>query len=68
VLDGGPGDNVVLDSFAANSVKSASAAGSKWVKAHVRTVNGKAALLLDGKQIKLPRISPAQLQRAVGSV
>jgi Ca2+-binding RTX toxin-like protein len=66
-LDGGPGSNVVIDSFAANSVKSAKAGGKKWLAAHARTVNGRAVLDVGGKQRTLPRARLAQLTRAVTS-
>ena len=33
-IDGGPGDNVVIQSVAGDSVRSADAVGSAWLKAH----------------------------------
>jgi Ca2+-binding RTX toxin-like protein len=63
-IDGGAGDNVVLDSFAANAVTSATAVGTKWLKAHARTVKGKTVLKVDGKKRKLPRAELARLTRA----
>jgi Ca2+-binding RTX toxin-like protein len=62
-IDGGTGDNVVLDSFAANAVTSATAVGTKWLKAHARTVKGKSVLRVDGRKRKLPRANLARLAR-----
>jgi Ca2+-binding RTX toxin-like protein len=67
-IDGGTGDNVVIDSAnvaAANDVTAATVVGSKWLKAHARTVNGKTVLKVDGKKTKLPRAKLAKLVRAV---
>jgi Ca2+-binding RTX toxin-like protein len=66
-IDGGLGDNVVLDSFAANAVTSATAVGAKWLKAHARTVKGRAVLKVDGKKRTLPRARLVQLRRAASS-
>ena len=66
-IDGGTGDNVVLDSFAANAVSSATPVGSKWLKAHTRTVKGKSVLKVDGKKRKLPRADLIRLARDVRS-
>jgi Ca2+-binding RTX toxin-like protein len=66
-IDGGPGDNVVLDSFAANAVTSATAVGKKWLTTHGRTVNGKTVLKVGGKKRKLPRADLVRLARHVSS-
>ena len=60
-LDGGPGGNILLDSFRATSVTTATFAGSDWFKAHVLTVDGKTAIVLDGKTLTLPHAGLAQL-------
>jgi Ca2+-binding RTX toxin-like protein len=60
-LDGGPGSNVVIDAFRANTVSSAAFAGKDWLAAHVRTVDGKAAVVLGGKVRTLPHADLAQL-------
>ena len=54
VLDGAPGDDVVLQ-LVGDSVRSASAVGSKWLATHASTVKGKTVLELDGEQRILPR-------------
>ena len=64
-LDGGPGDNVVLDAFSANTVTSATAVGTRWLRAHARTVNGKTVLKVDGKKLTLPRADLTRLARGV---
>ncbi|HET7450926.1 MAG TPA: calcium-binding protein [Gaiellaceae bacterium] len=60
-LDGGSGSNIVLDSFRATSVTAATFAGADWLKAHVRTVDGKTAIVLGGKTFTLPHAGLAQL-------
>jgi Ca2+-binding RTX toxin-like protein len=62
-IDGGPGSNVVIDSFRANTVTSATLAGKDWLTAHSRTVNGKTALVFEGKVRTLPRADLIQLTR-----
>jgi hypothetical protein len=52
-LDGGPGDNVVLDS-AATIVRSASKIGNHWLTVHARTVHGKTVLKANGERWTLP--------------
>jgi Ca2+-binding RTX toxin-like protein len=54
ILDGAPGSDVVIQ-LAGDSVRSASAVGSKWLATHARTVKGKTVLELDGEQRILPR-------------
>src|SRR6185503_17915978 len=49
ILDGGPGSNVVIDSLAASKVKSASVEGTKWLKSHAKTVNGKTVVSFSGQ-------------------
>jgi Ca2+-binding RTX toxin-like protein len=66
-IDGAPGSDVVLDSLAANSVTSASAVGTRWVKAHARSVKGKTVLTVDGEKRKLPRAKLAKLTRGAGA-
>ena len=63
VLDGGAGDNVVIDSASANTVTAATAAGKKWLASHARTTRGKTVLKVDGKSRTLPRASMAALAR-----
>jgi Ca2+-binding RTX toxin-like protein len=60
-IDGGPGSNIVLDTFGANRVTAAAFAGKDWLKAHVRTVNGKTALIVGGKLRTLPHADLSQL-------
>jgi Ca2+-binding RTX toxin-like protein len=62
-LDGGPGSNIVIDSFRANTVTSAAFAGMDWLTAHMRTVDGKTALVLGGKVRTLPHVDSSQLTR-----
>ena len=62
-LDGGPGDNVVIDSLGADTVTSATAAGKDWLTTHARTVNGKTVLDVGGKERTLPRADLSQLVR-----
>jgi len=64
-IDGGPGSNIVIDSFRGNTVMSAAFAGSDWLKAHIRTVNGKTALVLGGRVRALPHVDLSQLARDV---
>jgi Ca2+-binding RTX toxin-like protein len=64
-IDGGPGSNVVLDSLRATSLRSASIVGSDWLAAHVRTVDGKAALVVGGKVRVLPHADLSQLVQDV---
>ena len=54
ILDGAPGDDVVIQ-LVGDSVRSASAVGSKWLATHASTVKGKTVLKLDGEQRVLPR-------------
>jgi len=65
ILDGGPGSNVVIDSLAASKVKSASVEGTKWLKSHAKTVNGKTVVSFSGQQHKLPRAKVQQLSRGL---
>ncbi len=60
-IDGGPGSNIVLDAFGVTRVTSATFAGNDWLKAHVRTVNGKTALIVGGKLRTLPHADLSQL-------
>jgi len=64
-IDGGPGSNIVLDSLRADTVRSAAFAGKDWLAAHVRTVNGKTAIVLGGKVRTLPHADLSQLIRDV---
>jgi Ca2+-binding RTX toxin-like protein len=64
-IDGGPGSNIVIDSFRGNTVTSAAFAGTDWLKAHIRTVNGKTALVLGGRVRTLPHVDLRQLTRDV---
>jgi hypothetical protein len=45
----------VLDSFGANTVRSAAAVGDEWLAANARTVAGKTVLRVDGERRTLPR-------------
>jgi len=60
-IDGGSGSNIVIDSFRATSVVSAAFAGKEWFAAHVRTLDGKTALVLGGKVRALPHLDLSQL-------
>jgi Ca2+-binding RTX toxin-like protein len=62
-IDGGPGSNVVIDSFRANTVTAAAFAGKDWLTAHVRTVDGKTALLVGGEVRTLPAADLVSLTR-----
>jgi Ca2+-binding RTX toxin-like protein len=62
-IDGGPGSNIVIDSFRANTVTSAAFAGTDWLTAHTRTVDGKTALVLGGKVRTLPHADLSQVTR-----
>jgi Ca2+-binding RTX toxin-like protein len=66
-LDGGPGDDVVIDSLTADTVTSATAVGKDWLTAHARTINGKTVLKVDGKKLRLPRADLGRLARGVAS-
>jgi len=65
-IDGAPGSDVVLDSLAANDVSSATAVGTKWVKAHAVVRKGKTVITVDGEKRKLPRAKLAKLTRGAG--
>jgi Ca2+-binding RTX toxin-like protein len=58
-LDGGPGSNVVIDSLALSTVKSAKV-GGKLTK-HMRTVNRRTVIDFGGKARALPKARKAQL-------
>jgi Ca2+-binding RTX toxin-like protein len=62
-IDGGPGDNVVIQSLGADRMRSASVAGTDWLRAHARTVKGKTVLKVDGKKRTLPRADLTRLAR-----
>jgi Ca2+-binding RTX toxin-like protein len=62
-IDGGTGDNVVLDALKADTVKAATTVGRDWLKAHARTVDGKTALSVGGKERTLPHAGLARLAR-----
>jgi hypothetical protein len=64
MLDGGPGGNVVIDSFRANTVTSAAFADHEWLTAHTRTVDGTTALFLGGKLQTVLHADLSQLTRA----
>jgi Ca2+-binding RTX toxin-like protein len=66
-IDGGPGDNVVIQSLGADSVKAAAAAGKHWLKAHARTAQGKTVLDVGGNERTLPRADLVELARGVRS-
>ena len=68
VLDGGTGDNVVIDSSSANTVTAATTAGAKWLASHARTSRGKTVLKVDGKSRTLPRAKLAALARNLREV
>jgi Ca2+-binding RTX toxin-like protein len=65
VLDGAPGSDVVLDLAAANTVKSATTVGKRWLTKHARISRGKTRLKLDGEKRTLPRAKLATLKRGV---
>ncbi len=62
-LDGGADDNVVIQTVAADSVRSARVAGTGWLKAHARIVKGKTVLKVDGKKRTLPHADLDRLAR-----
>jgi Ca2+-binding RTX toxin-like protein len=66
-LDGGPDDNVVIQLVSADSVRSARVAGTDWLKAHARTVNGKTVLNAEGKKRTLPHTDLDRLARAAAA-
>ena len=55
MIDGAPGDDVVIQGLSADTVTSATAVGTSWLKAHARVVKGKTVLKVDGKKRTLPR-------------
>jgi Ca2+-binding RTX toxin-like protein len=63
VLDGAPGSDVVLDLAAANTVKSASTVGKRWLDKHAVTSRGKTVLKIDGEKRRLPRAKLAKLKQ-----
>ena len=63
ILDGGTGDNVVLDSAAANTVTVGDIAGTKWLAKNARTSRGKTVLKVDGESRTLPRAKLPVLAR-----
>ena len=67
IIDGGDGDDIDIQGIAAESVTSAKAVGTNWLKAHARIVKGKTVLKVDGKKRKLPRADLGTLARAVTS-
>jgi Ca2+-binding RTX toxin-like protein len=66
-IDGGTDDNVVIQALGADSVRSASVAGTNWLRAHARRVKGKTVLKVDGEKFTLPRADLARLVRGVSS-
>jgi hypothetical protein len=64
-LDGGDGDDIVIDPFGVTTVTSATKAGKQWLATHVHVVNGKTVLDVGGKQRTLPRADLSQLTQAV---
>jgi hypothetical protein len=48
-------------------VSSATVAGTRWLKAHARTVKGKTVITRDGQKTKLPRAKLAKLARSAAS-
>jgi Ca2+-binding RTX toxin-like protein len=64
-LDGGPGSNIVIDSVRANTVTAAAFAGKDWLTAHIRTVDGRSALVLGGKVRTLPHADLSRLTQDV---
>jgi Ca2+-binding RTX toxin-like protein len=62
-IDGGTGGNIVIDSFRANTVMSATFADKDWLTDHLRTVSGKTALFLGGKVRTVPHADLSQLTR-----
>ena len=64
VIDGAPGDDVVI-ALTANRVQSAAVKGTRWLRAHTRTVGAKTALVVGGEQRKLPRADRSALARSL---
>jgi Ca2+-binding RTX toxin-like protein len=62
-LDGSPGDDVVIQLVGSDSVSSATAVGTRWLKAHARIVKGKTVLNVDGEKHTLPRADLRRLAR-----
>ena len=67
ILDGGPGDNIVIQSVGADTVTSAAAAGNDWLTTHARTVRGETVLDVGGEKRTLPRADLVELARGVTS-
>jgi Ca2+-binding RTX toxin-like protein len=66
VLDGGDGDDTEIPLVGnADTVTSASRAGTDWLKSHVRIVGGKTVLEVGGKERTLPR---ADLSRVIQDI
>jgi Ca2+-binding RTX toxin-like protein len=58
-LDGAPGDDIVIQLAGGDAVRSASAAGQKWLADHARTVKGKTVLKVGAKKLTLSRAALA---------
>ncbi|HWT26163.1 MAG TPA: hypothetical protein VN213_21830, partial [Solirubrobacteraceae bacterium] len=59
--DGGPGDNVAIQSLGADAARSATVEGPDWVAGHARTEGGKTVLQVGGSKRTLPRAGLAEL-------
>ena len=59
-------ESIVAESFggAGEAVTSATAVGTRWLKAHARTVGGKTVLKVGGTKQTLPRADLARIARA----
>ncbi len=65
VLDGGPGDDVVVQSLGADTVTAAQTVGREWLGAHAHTAGGETVLELGGRPRTLPQAELSQLVRDV---
>jgi Ca2+-binding RTX toxin-like protein len=61
VIDGGDGEDIEIQTFGADAVTSATAAGKQWLQTHGRTLGGKTVLEVAGTERTLPRADLEQL-------
>jgi Ca2+-binding RTX toxin-like protein len=62
-IDGAPGDDVVIQGLTADSARSATRVGTRWLATHARTVKGKTVLTVGGEKHTLPHANLARLAR-----
>jgi sarcosine oxidase gamma subunit len=61
IIDGGPGENVVIQSLGADTTTAAAVAGKEWLDAHADTIGGETVLEVGGEQRTLPEADLADL-------